>query len=38
LEEVGTTPPGQGAPGTVELQLPLPVVTMAPLAAVDWLP
>ena len=26
--DAGITPPGQGAPATVELQLPLPVVVM----------
>jgi hypothetical protein len=34
----GTIPPGQGAPGTVELQLPLPADVMVPVALVAWLP
>ncbi len=32
--EVGSTPPGHGAPGVVELQLPLPAVTIVPGADV----
>src|SRR6185369_7845871 len=37
-EAVGPTPPGQGAFGVVEVQLPLPAATMAPDVDVAWLP
>src|SRR5439155_24696198 len=37
-DAVGTAPPGHGAPGIVELQLPLPALTIEPVALVAWLP